>query len=51
MGARTNATAHPEYCRIHDRVEGKADYFIYFLYCYERNHAPLDVDSTIQVDP
>jgi hypothetical protein len=48
MDARMNAT---EYCRLHDRVEGKADYCIQGLSLYHRNHAPLDVDSTVQVGP
>ena len=51
MDARTNARAHPEFSRFYDRVEGKADYSIWGLSRYQRDHSPLDVDSTVQVDP
>ena len=45
------ATAHLEYCRFHDCVEGKVDYCIEGISRYKRDDVRLDVDSTVQVNP
>ena len=51
MEAQMNATGKPEYSRFHDHAEGKADYCILGLSCYQRDLATLDVDSTVTMDP
>ena len=49
---RTNECQSPlKTSRFRERVEGKEDYFIQFLFRYHRDHALLDEDSTVQVDP
>ena len=49
MDARTIARDLPEYCLFHEHAEGMAFYLIFTLSRYQRDRAPLDVDSTVQV--